>query len=79
MCIEVGQKVLPKLQPEIVRSAVNRMLDEKTLPEHVLISDEAWQKAIQTRIVVGDLKEPQPTEKSVDNSFALKAQQEESK
>ena len=51
------------------------MLSEKTLPDHVEVDEEAWQKALATRLVVGDLKKPQETSVAVDNRFAVAARQ----
>lgn len=71
--VEVGVKVFPDLSKEVVSNAIKRMLIDKTIPEHVDISDEAWQKALQVRVDVGDLKKLQQTAESVDNSFAKRS------
>lgn len=71
--VDVGTKAFPDLPEDVIRMAIRRMLDEKTLPEHVVTSDEAWQKAIQVCVDVGKLKKIYPTEKFVNNSFAEKA------
>lgn len=68
--VETASKLFPDLDSSVVRMAVKRMIDEETLPKHVFVSDTAWQKALQVRITVGDLQKPQPTDESVDNSFA---------
>lgn len=68
--IEIARKIFPSLDSIVIANAVRRMLDDKTIPEHVFISDEAWQKALQVRVDVGDLKKLQPTSEAVDNSFA---------
>ena len=71
--VATALKLFPTLNESVVRMAVKRMVDEKTLPEHARVSDEAWQKALKVRIIVGDLKKQQPTSDSVDNSFAEEA------
>ncbi len=75
--IEIAQKLFPGLEKNVVAIAVTRMLSEKTIPQHAVMSSEAWQKALQIRLQVGDLKEIQLTEESVDNSFAESAQANE--
>jgi len=72
--IRVGKKLFPNLDPIVVENAVRRMLNERTIPEHVEVTDLAWQKALATRLTVGDLKEPQATSVTIDNSFAKMAQ-----
>lgn len=68
--IEIASSLFPNLEKEIVSNAVNRMLTHKTIPEHAIITDEAWQKALQIRVDIGDLKELKPTIDAVDNKFA---------
>lgn len=75
VAVRVARSLFPNLSETIVRKAVSRMLDEKTFPTTVVISEEAWQNALGVRLAVGDLKSPQQTSTTVDNSFALRAQQ----
>ena len=67
---EIAAKLFPKLDKTVVGNAVKRMVADKTIPDHAAMSDEAWQKAIQVRVDIGDLKEMKPTSDGVDNSFA---------
>lgn len=71
--IEVAATLFPKLDKTVVENAVKRMIADKTIPEHAIMSDEAWQKAMQVRVDIGDLKEMKPTNDAVDNSFAEQA------
>ncbi len=71
--VEVGQKAFPDLPKNVIEMAVKRMLDDKTLPEHIAVDNDGWQKALQVNVDVGKLKKTYPTEKFVDNSFAQKA------
>lgn len=73
VALRVASKLFPTLPKEVIADAVNRMLDEKTFPEHVAIDDSAWQAALKIRFIVGDLHSPQATSTAVDNSFALAA------
>lgn len=69
--MKVGLQLFPNLSPDVVKNAVQRMLDENTYPQHVPVDLEGWQRAIQTRLAVGDLKSPQQTKNIIDNRFAL--------
>jgi len=71
----VGKKLFANLDATVIEKAVGRMLDEDTFPEHVLVSDEAWQNTLRSRLTVGDLKKPQATGETVDNTFARNAMQ----
>ena len=71
--IEIASTLFPNLEKDIVANAVNRMLADKTIPEHAVMTDEAWQKALQIRVDIGDLKELKPTSDAVDNKFASKS------
>lgn len=74
IAFEVGAKLFPNLDSRVVENAVNRMIFEKTFPDNAVVSDAAWGSLIDVRTAVGDLDSEQPMSTSVDNSFALKAQ-----
>jgi NitT/TauT family transport system substrate-binding protein len=71
--IEIAAKLFPDLDRTVVANAVKRMVADKTIPVNAIVSDEAWQKAMQVRVDIGDLKEIKPTSDAVDNSFAQNA------
>lgn len=71
--IEVAQELFPDINKEVVANAVNRMVNDKTIPLTTTISDVSWQNAMKIRNQMGDIKEIKPTEDAVDNSFAKKA------
>lgn len=71
--VAIARKVFPELSPEVAKSAVDRLLKEKTIPEHVTIDPAAWDNAVKVRQEVGDLKSSEAAEKTVDASFAKKA------
>jgi NitT/TauT family transport system substrate-binding protein len=73
VAIRVGEKLFPNLPGDVVKRAVTRMLDEHTFPRHAVVDNAAWQRALATRVSVGDLKAMQATSVTVDNSFAEKA------
>lgn len=74
IAVAVGVKLFPTLPRDVVEHAVKRMISEGTFPEHVAVSDNAWQAALKVRLAVGDLRKPQGTKVSVDNTFAQAAQ-----
>lgn len=71
--IGYAQKKFPDLDAEIVKQAMTRMIDSKTLPESVLISSKAWDKAISLRKDVGDIISMDKAREVLDMSFAKKA------
>jgi NitT/TauT family transport system substrate-binding protein len=68
--VAVGKKAFPDLSDAVIRAAVRRMLDEKTLPEHIGVPEDAWNAAIQLCVDVGKLKATRAYGLDVDNSFA---------
>ena len=73
--IDVARKVFPELGSNVVESAVNRMLDEKTIPQDARIDPAAWNNAVRVRVEAGDLHSATAAVKTVDNSFAERALQ----
>ncbi len=71
--IEFANKKFPDLDDEIVTNAVNRMINSKTFPDNVLISDEAWIKAISLREEVGEVHSTEEAMSVLDMSFANNA------
>lgn len=71
--VEAGQKAFPDLPKNVIEMAVKRMIEDKTLPEHISVDSEGWQKALQVCVDVEKLKKTYQTEQFIDNSFANKA------
>lgn len=71
--IEVAQSLFPDLDKKIISNAVNRMIDANTIPKHAFSSVKWWNKAVEIRIQVWDLKSKESANLSLDNSFAIKA------
>lgn len=72
--VKVAQSLFPRQEPEVIKTAVHRMVNEKTIPPHAFTSMKGWKKAIDIRVQVGDLKTSNNTGIVIDNSFAIKAQ-----
>jgi NitT/TauT family transport system substrate-binding protein len=71
--IAVAEKLFSNLDKQVVANAVKRMVSDNTIPDHAAMSDEAWQKALQVRVDIGDLKAMKPTADAIDNTFATAA------
>lgn len=70
VCIRVAQKLFPTLGEQVVNNAVSRMLGAQMYPKSAKVEDSFWQRTLKTRLDSGELKKPQPTDFTVDNSFA---------
>jgi len=66
-------KLFPDIDEAIRVNAINRIVSTNTLPENVVISEEAWDKAVQLRIEAGDIKSLETAKSVLDMSFAKKA------
>ena len=66
-------KKFPDLDKEIVNDAMARIIESNTLPSSVVISDEAWEKAIKLRYDIGDLKDLEGAKNILDMTYAKKA------
>lgn len=62
----------PEINESIARSALDRMISGKIVPETVLTKKDAWDKASALRVDAGDLKSPAEYAKFVDNSVGEK-------
>jgi NitT/TauT family transport system substrate-binding protein len=71
--IQVAIRKFPEIDPTVIRSAVERMIDESTLPRHVTMDSDGWKNTINVRIQLGDLKDPQAADKTLDRTFSTKA------
>jgi len=67
-------KRFPEIHATVARNAFQRVIDEGIIPATPVLSDEAWNSAIQVRVEVGDVEELQPSSTYVDNRFALSAE-----
>jgi NitT/TauT family transport system substrate-binding protein len=62
-------KRFPDLPGPAVSSALQRMLDEKIIPETPVTDPAAWRRALELRAAVGDIADPSLVEGALDNSF----------
>ena len=66
-------KLFPDIDKTVSANAVNRIISTNTLPQSVIISEEAWEKAIQLRQEAGDISSLETARSVLDMSFAKKA------
>ncbi len=72
--VAVARRKFPEVDPEVVRIAVERMISDKALPEHVTINRSGWANTVQLRFELGELKDPVAANQALDESFAQAAQ-----
>ncbi len=68
-----AKKLFPNLSDKVIQNAVDRMMKDAMYPESLVVDDKLWQRTLKTRLDSGELKSPQATSISVDNTFATKA------
>jgi NitT/TauT family transport system substrate-binding protein len=73
--LAVAVAEFPEVDPKVLESALKRLLDEGTIPRRLVLSREAWEKAISVRKQNGDLKQGGAYEDNVNMHFAEKAEQ----
>lgn len=66
-------KQYPETNPIIIRNAISRMVQSNALPQNAVISEEAWNAAVNIRYELGDLKYVEQAKIVLDMSFANKA------
>jgi NitT/TauT family transport system substrate-binding protein len=71
--VDVGRKEFPDLPAGVIKMAVDRMINEHTIPDHIAVEDAGWQQALRVAVDVKKLKKVYPTQEFVDNTFAEKA------
>lgn len=68
----IAEKRLQNLSAGVIRVALKRLIDSGSIPKHAAVNAESWQKLLQIRVDVGDLKQ-MPSNELTDNSFSHKA------
>jgi len=68
-----ASKRFPDMNEEVVKNACKRMIETNLFPQNVIISTEAWDKAVELRQRVGDIKSVENVKSVLDMSFAEKA------
>jgi len=69
-------KLFPDIDKSVSANAVNRIIGTNTLPKSIVISEEAWDKAIKLRHSAGDIKSLETAKSVLDMSFAEKTVEE---
>ena len=69
---KIAKKYLPNLSDDVIRTALKRLISSGCIPKHASVNPVSWERLLQIRVEVGDLK-TMPTKELFDNSFALKA------
>lgn len=70
--VQIAKKYLPDLSEEVIRAALKRLVSSGCIPAHSEVNPTSWEKLLQIRVEVGDLK-AMPTKEYFDNSFAKKS------
>ena len=65
---KIAIKCFPDVEPDIVISAVRRLVESDSIPASTEVTEEAWMKLLQIRLEVGDLKSL-PQIQLYDNQF----------
>ena len=68
MCIQY-----PNIDKKIIYEAINRMVESNSLPQNAVISNKAWNAAVEIRKELGDLNSVNQANKVLDMSFANNA------
>lgn len=63
-------KRYPKIDEKIIQNAISRMVDSDALPQNAIISNDAWNAAVELRYELGDLKSVNQAKGVLDMSFA---------
>jgi NitT/TauT family transport system substrate-binding protein len=71
--IAVAKRKFPDVDSEVIVNAVERMIRDKTLPEHISLNRDGWKNTVTVRIELGELKSREIADQTLDDSFALKA------
>lgn len=70
--VELASKEFPEAKKIIIRNALKRMIDEKVIPTTLVTNETSWNKAIEIRKKVGDIKEIPPFDEVITNQFLPK-------
>lgn len=70
--VQIAKNYLPDLSEEVIRTALKRLVSSGCIPAHTSVNPSSWEKLLQIRVEVGDLK-AMPTKTYFDNSFSVEA------
>jgi NitT/TauT family transport system substrate-binding protein len=67
------EKRFSDLRPEVAAAALSRVTRDGIVPSTLVVSEQAWKKAVDLRVSVGDFHTPSDLSAFVDNRFANRA------
>ncbi len=70
--IAVAREEFPESSESVIKAALNRLRESKTVPQSPMLNTEAWNNAIKLRREIGDIEGPGSYEDNVDMSFVKK-------
>jgi NitT/TauT family transport system substrate-binding protein len=70
--LKIAQAKIPSIPPDVMKSALVRLIDSGSIPKSTKVNPESWQKLLKIRVAVKDLKEI-PKTNLIDDSFAKSA------
>jgi NitT/TauT family transport system substrate-binding protein len=70
----ITKAIFPEMPSPVIERALVRLHESACYPKRVVIPEAYWHTSQKVRLERGDLKEMQPLERAVDNSFALHAE-----
>ncbi|MGH9549803.1 MAG: ABC transporter substrate-binding protein [Terriglobales bacterium] len=73
--VAVAKADFPEVSEPVVREALKRLIDQGTIPASPVLSENAWNRAIDLRKEIGDLKSSGSFAENVEMKFAAKAAQ----
>jgi NitT/TauT family transport system substrate-binding protein len=71
--VDIGKKKFPDVDPSVIKAAVDRMVNDATLPAHVSMDDQGWHNTVNVRAELGDLKDKAAADQTLDRSFSQNA------
>lgn len=71
--IAIASRKFPDVEPQVIRTAVMRMITASTLPRHVAMDPQGWANTVNVRVGLGDLKDRAGADAALDPSFAAMA------
>ncbi len=71
--LTTAKKYFPQLNENVLKLAIDRILNEEVMAKTINISNESWDKAIKVRLKAGDLKTFSGVEQNVRTDLILKA------
>jgi NitT/TauT family transport system substrate-binding protein len=71
--LAVAKKEFSEVPEPVLKEALQRLIDQGTIPKSPVLSKDAWDRAIALRKEIGDMKGSGDFAQNVDMKFAMKA------